>query len=325
MGDSMLSEHDAVDVAIDSERFLELLKNAEQLSLVSFLAQIPLPIAILDKESRFLGLNQLFADIYDSDALYLNGKLLKNISIIVYNQFMELLPGFQAGSKYANFEFYAKGHFYLSYYKALREKNGELIAIVVMCADVTRLKRRENVLMQNNKKLHDHLYLDPVTNLPNRMAFDIFLKEREEKHGSQISQAFLKIDMDGFKTFNRENSYTFGDEVLGQIANTLTLEMPSDIAHIFRLNSADFILSVQGSTEWAILTLAERLKLAIEQLQIRFSRSSLEVLTASVGVVFWPAGCDISIENLMGDLDQAVYQAKKLGKNKIYMANIREE
>ncbi len=114
MGDSMLSEHDAVDVAIDSERFLELLKNAEQLSLVSFLAQIPLPIAILDKESRFLGLNQLFADIYDSDALYLNGKLLKNISIIVYNQFMELLPGFQAGSKYANFEFYAKGHFYLS-------------------------------------------------------------------------------------------------------------------------------------------------------------------------------------------------------------------
>lgn len=55
---------------IKDEQFLTLIQTTEKMELVSFLAQLPLPIAIFDRESRFLGLNQNFADIYESDALY---------------------------------------------------------------------------------------------------------------------------------------------------------------------------------------------------------------------------------------------------------------
>ena len=82
---------------IKDEQFLALIQKTEKLELVSFLAQLPLPIAIFDRDSRFLGLNQGFADIYESDALYLNGKLLKSVSILVYHQFLDVIPLFENG------------------------------------------------------------------------------------------------------------------------------------------------------------------------------------------------------------------------------------
>ena len=43
-------------------------------------------------------------------------------------------------------EFYVKGKFYLSYFKAIRNQYDEIERVVVVCSDITRLKRRENVL-----------------------------------------------------------------------------------------------------------------------------------------------------------------------------------
>ena len=70
-------------VMIQDEQFLDLIQKTEKMELVSFLAQLPIPVAIFSRESRFLGLNQGFADFYESDALYLNGKLLKSVSTLV--------------------------------------------------------------------------------------------------------------------------------------------------------------------------------------------------------------------------------------------------
>lgn len=192
-------------VMIQDEQFLDLIQKTEKMELVSFLAQLPIPVAIFSRESRFLGLNQGFADFYESDALYLNGKLLKSVSTLVYHQFLDVIPLFEKGKNEVDFEFYGRGHFYLSYYKALRDQDGEIVTVVVVCADITRLKRRENVLLLNNKKLHDHLYLDAVTGLPNKIAFGQFLIDPENLDLMTQRISFLKIDLDSFKKFNQFN------------------------------------------------------------------------------------------------------------------------
>ena len=144
--------------SLEDIKVFEYLKDIDKLHLVSFISQIPLPIALFDQEARFLGVNQKFADIYESDALYLFDKLLNTFSTVVYAHFTEAMRYFSKNKNYFEQEFYVKGKFYLSYFKAIRNQYDEIETVVVVCSDITRLKRRENVLLQNNKKLHDHLY-----------------------------------------------------------------------------------------------------------------------------------------------------------------------
>ena len=306
-------------VMIQDEQFLDLIQKTEKMELVSFLAQLPIPVAIFSRESRFLGLNQDFADFYESDALYLNGKLLKSVSTLVYHQFLDVIPLFENGKNEVDFEFYGRGHFYLSYYKALRDQDGEIVAVVVVCADITRLKRRENVLLLNNKKLHDHLYLDAVTGLPNKIAFGQFLIDPENLDLMTQRISFLKIDLDSFKKFNQFNSYTCGDKVLEKVAEILTEELSQDNAKYFRMNSANFVVVMFDATEWSVLTVAERLKCAIAQQNLELTGNSTESLTACIGIVHKAANTVLSEDELLQKMGEAVQQAKSQGSNTIYM------
>ena len=306
---------------MNEEHFVHLLQNAEKLDLVSFTSKLPVPVAILNCDARFIVLNQQFADIYESDALYLYGKLLNNFSTIVYAQFQDVLLAFEAGQEDVDFEFYSKGRFYLSFYKALRNSDHQLIAIIIIAADVTKLKRREKVLLLNNQKLHDHIYLDSITGLPNKMALDRLISDLHHQVENQSACAFLKIDLDDFKRFNQLNSYTRGDEALAQIGVLLNGETSQDTVKIFRINSASFIIFIDNATEWAALTLAERLKFAIQQENILFENEDAELLTASIGICNFSSKSSLIEFDLLQKLDLAVRHAKAMSKNSIHVLN----
>ena len=184
---------------------------------------------------------------------------------------------------------------------------------------LTRLKRRENVLLLNNKKLHDHLYLDAVTGLPNKIAFGQFLIDPENLDLMTQRISFLKIDLDSFKKFNQFNSYTCGDKVLEKVAEILTEELSQDNAKYFRMNSANFVVVMFDATEWSVLTVAERLKCAIAQQNLELAGNSTESLTACIGIVHKAANTVLSEDELLQKMGEAVQQAKSQGSNTIYM------
>ena len=101
-------KHPNFATLMNEEHFVHLLQNAEKLDLVSFTSKLPVPVAILNCDARFIGLNQQFADIYESDALYLYGKLLNNFSTIVYAQFQDVLLAFEAGKRMSTLSFIQK-------------------------------------------------------------------------------------------------------------------------------------------------------------------------------------------------------------------------
>ena len=190
--------------------------------------------------------------------------------------------------------------------------------MVVVCSDITRLKRRENVLLQNNKKLHDHLYLDFVTGLQNAFAFEHYLnKVWQKSRDSHLS--FLKIDLDNFKRFNQLNSYTAGDEVLIQLGSVLNEAIAqTEEAEIFRLNSASFVIVIEHLTEWAVVTLAERLKFAVTNEKILFG-SNNEYLTASIGIYHLDPHNKPTEVDVLQKLEFAVRSAKEKGRNSLFL------
>ena len=86
--------------SLEDIKVFEYLQDIDKLHLVSFISQIPLPIALFDQEARFLGVNQKFADIYESDALYLFDKLLNTFSTVVYTHFHEAMRYFAKKNNY---------------------------------------------------------------------------------------------------------------------------------------------------------------------------------------------------------------------------------
>lgn len=314
MGCGMESEQSHLSTILSDEDLIQTLKNVEKLDLVSLISKLPLPVAILEPDSRLIGVNQLFADIFQSDALFLNGKFLSTCSTVVHAHFLLAIEKIQDIETQADFEFYSQGRFYLSYFKAIYDAEHAVQAVILICADVTRLKRREKVLILNNQKLHDHLFIDQITGLPNKMALDQFIQENIVNN-VQYTYAFLKIDLDQFKKFNQIHSYTQGDQVLMQIGTILNDELNPDYSRIFRLNSASFVVVIKEMTQWAVFTLAERLKMKISQEKIILQDQDL--LTASVGI--YHLATPFQQHDILQQLDFAVQQAKSQGKNSIYV------
>lgn len=302
---------------VAKSKVFEYLQSIDKLSLVSFISQIPLPIAIFDDTSRCLGANQKFADIYESDALYLFDKFLNNFSTVIYAHFQDALAFFSRTQSHYEQEFYVKGRFYLAYFKAIRNHDNEIEMVVIVCSDVTRLKRRENVLLQNNKKLHDHLYLDLLTGLQNSLAFDHYLNKLWQ-NSRKTDISFLKIDLDNFKLFNQLNSYTAGDDVLIQLSVVLNDVITQTEAQIYRLNSASFVVVIDNLTEWAVLTLGERLKFAIADKKIQFD-SNNQYLTASVGICHYSQESQKQEMDVLEKLNTAMRCAKRNGVNSLFL------
>ena len=305
---------------LEEIKVFEYLQQIDKLYLVTFISQIPLPIAIFDESARCLGANQKFADIYESDALFLFDKFLNTFSTIVYAHFEEALDFFGQKHSYFEQEFYVNGRFYIAYFKAIRNQDNQVEMVVVVCSDVTKLKRRENILLHNNKKLHDHLYLDVLTGLQNALAFDLHLNELwQNSQGKDL--CFLKIDLDNFKLFNQLYSYTAGDDALIQLGSVLNDVIKQTEAQIFRINSASFIVVVENLTEWAVLTLGERLKFAISETKIKFDETH-QYLTASVAILHCSSSNRKAEIDVLEQLGIAMRSAKAKGTNSLFLLKV---
>ena len=316
-----MSDQDKLQtLQMTDHQFIEAIKKTDKLDLVSFVSNLPIPMAIFDDAAVFLAVNQKFADIYESDALYLLGKKLNEFSTVVYAHFTDAVTTFNHDRylEYIENEFYSKGHFYILYFKVIRSPEQHIESMIVVCADVTRLKRRERVLLQSNKKLHEHLYIDQVTGLKNKLALEQYLIENF-KAGHLERFSFIKIDLDDFKKFNQLNSYSLGDEILTEIGEYFTDEIAKDNAQLFRLNSASFVVIVESSTPWKVLTIAERLRQKIYKQKIHYEEFSEDILTVTIGIYHLHEQDQRDSHNIMQQLDIAVKHAKAMGKNSIFV------
>lgn len=308
-------EHD-INQLIDENKLLGFIKQTEQLALINLLSELPIPTAILDVHGRFISSNQLFSDIYKCDALFLLGKVLYNFAPEIAQFFKTAVTAFQQGEILLQHEIYDKGHFLNAYFKPLKNESQEIEAIVVVYVDVTHLKRRERVLELSNKRLQENLYLDPITGLKNKLSFSEFLQETLASKQKKDLSIFI-IDVDDFKKYNQIYSYTQGDLALFEIACLFKENLIDETNHIFRLNSASFVIVLENQSEWQVLTFAERLKQIVYERELAFEYSEIGRVTVSIGIYQTSSQTLLDENTLLQQLDLAVRQAKSNGKNQI--------
>ncbi|MFW5450570.1 MAG: GGDEF domain-containing protein [Methylophagaceae bacterium] len=158
---------------------------------------------------------------------------------------------------------------------------------------------------------------DKLTGLNNRGAFDVSLiREIDLAHRQHIPMSLLVLDIDYFKSVNDTYGHSSGDLALQAVANAITDTMRrSDIA--FRFGGEEFTLILSNTDTEAAHLVAERIRVAISQLTCNDGKRTFG-FTASFGVAQLTQGENSAA--LFDRADQALYQAKKSGRNQTICA-----
>jgi diguanylate cyclase (GGDEF)-like protein len=188
----------------------------------------------------------------------------------------------------------------------------------LMLQMVTNLASIAYTNSRNMRALRDLANHDGLTGLLNKRYFMSqrlgLLINAAERDGQSLS-VFI-FDIDHFKKYNDTNGHLAGDEILKGVANVLRDNLrPSDIA--CRYGGEEFIVAMPGTRGADGLAASERIRAAIER--TKFPRSETQPLgavTISGGTAQFPVDGTNS-NDLILHADQALYQAKAAGRNRI--------
>jgi diguanylate cyclase (GGDEF)-like protein len=162
---------------------------------------------------------------------------------------------------------------------------------------------------------------DSLTGLANRRYFDERLREelmRAVRYGVPV--ACLFIDIDGFKRINDTYGHQTGDRALAVVAACVRQQVRLGDT-VARYGGEEFAALLQGDRDDA-LTVAERVRMAVERLDLQDDHGQRIALTVSIGVaarrVGGTAAGAVSLgREMIEEADRAMYQAKRNGRNRI--------
>ncbi|RXG93327.1 sensor domain-containing diguanylate cyclase [Bradyrhizobium zhanjiangense] len=198
----------------------------------------------------------------------------------------------------------------------IHDEAGQLIAVVETLRDLTDQKRAEMALKELATK-------DGLTGLSNRRAFDqMLMSEWARAQRTQKPLALLFVDVDHFKLFNDRHGHQSGDECLRAVAAAVSRHAmrPLDLAG--RYGGEEFALILPDMDCDTACAVAEEIRCAVLALQIAHGAiGASEHVTLSVGVASHiPSGADGGPDRLLGAADEALYVAKRLGRNRVICA-----
>ena len=155
---------------------------------------------------------------------------------------------------------------------------------------------------------------DGLTGMQNRRYFDDALKEYLREFGRIGKPVGLMIlDLDYFKQVNDTHGHDVGDQVLKAVAHCLK-DMTRFHDIVARLGGEEFAVVAPNMDGDVLIGLAERIRRAIAGMSVMSGNVSLRI-TTSVGLAVWDQA--ESAEEFFRRADKNLYQAKKLGRNRV--------
>jgi diguanylate cyclase (GGDEF)-like protein/PAS domain S-box-containing protein len=168
--------------------------------------------------------------------------------------------------------------------------------------------------------MRDQATHDPLTGLFNRRYLDDTLP-REINHARRQKAriCLAMLDIDHFKHFNDTFGHEAGDLVLRELGRVLQENVrKSDI--VCRYGGEEFVLVLLDSTLEASRKHIERIRSHVKELQVRYGDQLLNSMSLSVGLVEANEH-EIMADDLLRAADEAMYAAKRAGRDRIVAAN----
>jgi diguanylate cyclase (GGDEF)-like protein len=176
-----------------------------------------------------------------------------------------------------------------------------------------RLDAAYKELESANTRLKETSFKDDVTGLYNRRFFSIRLEEEMQRHRRfNHPVSVVLVDLDGFKAVNDELGHAVGDETLRDVAQIL-MKHSRGINVVARYGGDEFAVLLVETSKAGARLYADR----IRQVVATFPFSHGKRITASFGIASLPDDEVATAEELVRAADEALYGAKRGGKNQV--------
>jgi diguanylate cyclase (GGDEF)-like protein len=186
-------------------------------------------------------------------------------------------------------------------------------------AGIVKLRVNNQIKIVNQiRTINDISNTDQLTAIANRRGFDAHLqREWGRTIREKLSISVLILDVDDFKNYNDTFGHNQGDVALQMIANSLkaSIQRSTDIAA--RWGGEEFIILLPNTDAAGAIGVGERIRAGIQRMPIPLLNGGPTALTVSVGAYTHHPTMECSVKNFIDRADQALYTAKKTGKNKV--------
>ncbi|HEX2211432.1 MAG TPA: diguanylate cyclase [Longimicrobium sp.] len=209
---------------------------------------------------------------------------------------------------------------YISKPYNFRELEARVRAMLRIKALQDELDQKNRELELANRRLKKLSITDGLTELFNhRHVHQLLHEEFERSARTGESIAVVMMDLDRFKAVNDTYGHPTGDVILYETAQIIK-ETAREIDSVGRYGGEEFIAILPDTGEEAGAHFAERVRQAVEEYVFRDGATEVR-MTVSCGVAAFPAPGVDTPEALLKAADEALYQAKHSGRNRVVRAS----
>jgi diguanylate cyclase (GGDEF)-like protein len=192
---------------------------------------------------------------------------------------------------------------------------GFLISVINWYYNYTNITQKQHIEMQQ-KQLEQMAYYDSLTNLYNRHFFNKVVEKELfsiQRYGHR--SVIIILDIDNFKNINDTYGHLIGDQVLKQLAQLIVNNVRKSDT-VSRFGGEEFIILASRISLEEGFELAEKLRNLVAEKAFTIDSTTLYI-TASFGVSLLQATEEHGFEKYFSLADEALYLAKKRGKNRV--------
>lgn len=197
-----------------------------------------------------------------------------------------------------------------------KSRGGKAVGIFGTIQDVTETVENARILEAARSAAERVANTDMLTGLPNRRHTLAFLERAlvgAREHGAPLAVAIF--DIDHFKRINDTHGHAVGDDVIRRVSQRAKAAL-RDGDMVGRIGGEEFVCILQRSSAQAAEIVAERVRKAVENGTAE--ETDVPDTTISIGLALYDG--DIDAEELLHRADQALYTAKRDGRNRLRMA-----
>ncbi|MDK1032003.1 MAG: diguanylate cyclase, partial [Planctomycetia bacterium] len=202
------------------------------------------------------------------------------------------------------------------------DSEGNVVQMIEYCLDITQRKRAEQAVADKSRQLEKANRLlakqakyDELTHILNRRGFyEVLSAEAERVHRYASPLAIVMCDIDHFKRINDLYGHDFGDVVLREVASILDSES-RNVDTTARYGGDEFMIVLPSTSCDKAYQVAERIRARLAEATITDGKHEVQI-TASFGVAGIEAGEDAAAAELPRLADEALYAAKRAGRNR---------
>lgn len=269
------------------------------------------------KDFRCLVVNPIFAKLFNRSQNEIIGKVgLKNLIAQINQEFFEdFVKVVETGESLEQDFYYPQEE--NCWYQLVAVKLDDGFAITVR--DITVSKKFEIQLQEGNRQLQLIANLDGLTQVANRRCFNDYLKNQWHTHlEKQQPLTLIMIDIDYFKLYNDHYGHQQGDECIYRVAQgiAMIIKRPTDLTA--RYGGEEFAVILSNTKIEGGLIIADLIQSTIASFEMPHEKSQVSsYVTLSIGVSCLIPNENISLEDLIGNADKALYEAKNQGRDRV--------